>query len=31
MEFYILDYSLEPKKSAQLHGFDPGYISLEVF
>ena len=31
MEFYILDYSLEPKKSAQLYGFDPGYILLEVF
>lgn len=31
MEFYILGYSLEPKKSAIISGFDPGYISLEVF
>ena len=31
MEFYTLDSSLEPKKSAQLYGFDPGYILLEIF
>lgn len=31
MEFYILDSSLEPKKSAQIYGLDPDYISLEVF
>ena len=31
MEFYILGYSLEPKKSAIISGFDRGYISLEVF
>lgn len=31
MEFYILDSSLEPKKSAQIYGLDSDYISLEVF